>query len=163
MRRAVLLLGAALIAAVVNQGVLRNERLLEHGRLVLLELAPVDPRSLMQGDYMRLRFRAAEAARGELEGRENIDGALVLEVDEHGVGVFDRHADDAPLAPDELLMSFRVRGGHLRFATDAFFFQEGQAKLFESARYGGFRVSPHGKSLLTDMYDEERVRIGAVE
>ena len=33
-----------------------NERILSGGQTVLLELAPVDPRSLMQGDYMALNY-----------------------------------------------------------------------------------------------------------
>ncbi|MFX7329222.1 GDYXXLXY domain-containing protein, partial [Acinetobacter baumannii] len=34
----------------------QKEMLLKEGQLVLLPLAPVDPRSLMQGDYMALRY-----------------------------------------------------------------------------------------------------------
>src|SRR5690606_19512775 len=45
-----------LVGVVVVHAVLGFERTLRDGQLVLLELAPVDPRSLMQGDYMALRF-----------------------------------------------------------------------------------------------------------
>jgi uncharacterized membrane-anchored protein len=57
MRSRVILLAGILILVVVNYGIYEKERLLANGRLVLLELAPVDPRSLMQGDYLALRFR----------------------------------------------------------------------------------------------------------
>ena len=42
---------------VANVGIWQKEQLIAHGQPVFVELAPVDPRSLMQGDYMRLEFR----------------------------------------------------------------------------------------------------------
>ncbi|MGL5293385.1 MAG: GDYXXLXY domain-containing protein, partial [Aeromonas sp.] len=49
----VLITGLAILVA-INIAVWHHERALSQGEVVLLELAPVDPRSLMQGDYMRL-------------------------------------------------------------------------------------------------------------
>jgi len=43
------------------------ERILSDGRVLLLELAPVDPRSLMQGDYMALQFAAVDDIRKALK------------------------------------------------------------------------------------------------
>ncbi|MDE8355606.1 GDYXXLXY domain-containing protein, partial [Klebsiella pneumoniae] len=54
-RGALIALGLVLALAVVNLAIVSCERLLAEGEVVLLELAPVDPRSLMQGDYMSLR------------------------------------------------------------------------------------------------------------
>jgi hypothetical protein len=48
---------ALLVALVANGAIWQKEALIANGRPVFLELAPVDPRSLMQGDYMRLDFR----------------------------------------------------------------------------------------------------------
>lgn len=53
-------LGLLLALIVANRGIAGHERTLAEGRVVLLELAPVDPRSLMQGDYMALRFDVAD-------------------------------------------------------------------------------------------------------
>ncbi|CAG0878818.1 unnamed protein product [Cyprideis torosa] len=50
----------AIILAVVNWSIVGKEKHLADGRKIYLELAPVDPRSLMQGDYMALRFRLAD-------------------------------------------------------------------------------------------------------
>ena len=49
--------------AVFNVAIYRNERLLASGETLYLELAPVDPRSLMQGDYMRLRYAVERSDR----------------------------------------------------------------------------------------------------
>lgn len=43
---------ALVILGLINFSILSFERILNHGQRVILELAPVDPRSLMQGDYI---------------------------------------------------------------------------------------------------------------
>ena len=43
-----------LVLAVVNGAILKKQAVVESGERVVLKLAPVDPRSLMQGDYMIL-------------------------------------------------------------------------------------------------------------
>ena len=39
--------------------IVAKERIKTNGERIFLALAPVDPRSLMQGDYMALRFEIA--------------------------------------------------------------------------------------------------------
>lgn len=60
LRNALLWGGLLLALVVVNHGVVKRERILSDGRPLLLELAPVDPRALMQGDYMALRYAAQD-------------------------------------------------------------------------------------------------------
>ena len=59
--RAGILAALALVGGAALQAVRNNERIIAQGRVVLVELAPVDPRSLMQGDYMMLRFAIDDA------------------------------------------------------------------------------------------------------
>lgn len=49
-------LTALATAAVVLPGIQSNEALIRDGERILVRLAPVDPRSLVQGDYMALAF-----------------------------------------------------------------------------------------------------------
>ena len=156
MRRWIALLAGLAILAVVNYVVYQREQLLTTGRVVLLELAPVDPRSLMQGDYMALRFRVAREAfaAGGPQG-ESGDGHLVLRLDPRGVAGFVRFDDGTPLAADDLRMRYRVRAGNPKFATNAYFFQEGTADRYAAARYGEFRVAPDGESILTGLRDKD--------
>jgi uncharacterized membrane-anchored protein len=156
MRRLVALLAGLAILAAVNYGVHQREQLLATGRVVLLELAPVDPRSLMQGDYMALRFAAAVEAfgNGPTETR-TADGHLVLRLDEHGVGRFARFDDGAALAPDEVRMRYRVRAGRPKFGTNAFFFEEGTADRYAQAQYGELRVDAAGEAILTGLRDRD--------
>jgi uncharacterized membrane-anchored protein len=158
-----LIAAAIAIFALANHSILVKEALLAEGRVVLLELAPVDPRSLMQGDYMDLRFKAADEAFGRLSreaAKEIADGCVVVRTDARGVGHYVRRDDGKRLTPDEVRMRYRVRGGQVKFATNAFFFQEGHAKYYERARYGEFRVAADGELLLTAMLGERLERLG---
>lgn len=164
MRKAIAVAAGLVMLAAVNWGILGRERLLEQGTVVLLELAPLDPRSLMQGDYMALRFRVADEVlgRSRSRGRDQPaeDGRIVVKLDERGIGRFVRRDGGEPLAQGELALRYRMREGRVKFATNAFFFQEGQAQLYARARYGEFRVAADGDMLLTHMIGEKFERLG---
>jgi uncharacterized membrane-anchored protein len=150
MRNAIVLAAGVLVLLFVNYGIYQREQLLTDGRIVLLELSPVDPRSLMQGDYMRLNFAAADQAFPSSTALLD-DGHLVVALDNRGVGRFRRFADGKPLARDEVALRYRVRGGRPNFATNGFFFEEGQAEALENAAFGEFRVGPDGEMILTGL------------
>jgi uncharacterized membrane-anchored protein len=164
MRSTIALTSCVLSLLVVNLVIAQKERLLAHGRVVYLELAPVDPRSLMQGDYMALRFKVANDAEPSLSRVDRnqqilqtagnlatADGNIVVTVDGRSVGRFVRLDDGRSLGADEVRLRYRVREGQLRFATNGFFFREGTARLYESARYGEFRVSEDGDLMLKSL------------
>lgn len=161
MRRAVALLAGLGILVLANLSIHGRERLLAEGRVVLLELAPVDPRSLMQGDYMALRFQVADAAFQGAEGSGNTeerrrDGHLILRLDARNVASFARFetlGSNAPLAGEEVRLRYRLREGLPKLATNAYFFEEGQADRYAAARYGEFRVGNDGEAILTRLRD----------
>jgi uncharacterized membrane-anchored protein len=155
-KRLALLLGLAVLV-IVNAAIYQRERLLTHGSIALLELAPVDPRSFMQGDYMALRFALADAVFSGQHEDALADGRLVLRLDEHRVAAFVRFDDGrTPLEADEIRLRYRLRRGKPKFATNAFFFQEGTADAYATARYGEFRVDTEGDALLTALRDASR-------
>ena len=146
MRNAILLATAVLVLVLVNVGIRQREELITSGRTVLLDLAPLDPRSLMQGDYMALRFQLANVAFPR--GGEGVkDGRIVLAVDPRSVGTF-RRFDNGSLAADEILLRYRIRDGRPKFATNAFFFQEQHGQYYQAAKYGEFRIDAEGEALL---------------
>ena len=63
MRKKIAIGSLLIILALVNWSIAEKEKHLAEGKVVYLKLAPVDPRSLMQGDYMALRFRLAPQTR----------------------------------------------------------------------------------------------------
>lgn len=151
-------IGAMLLVLVlVNANIYKKERILEDGQVVLLELAPVDPRSLMQGDYMRLRF-AIESTVLEQQENESLSvvkssGYFIVNLDKNNVGTFARIDSDKELTDNQVKMQFRIRHARIRLATHAFFFEEGTASEYEKARYGEFRVDSSGELLLNNLRD----------
>ena len=157
MRNRILLLTLVIVLAVINIEIFRKERLVRDGESVLLELAPRDPRSLMQGDYMVLRYRVAEDATSAVAHLPD-DGQLVVAL-EDGVAVFRRIHDGGALAQDERLLRFRRRNG-LSLGAESYFFEEGSAGIFAAARYGELRVAADGSSVLVGLRDDNREPLG---
>lgn len=168
--RVAVLGGLGVILAMANASIYRYETILATGRTVMLQLAPVDPRALLQGDYMALRFdvarqverarykaraEAASANPGTAPGeRPALDGYLVLELDRDGVAQLVRmQPARTPLNAGETLLRYRIRNDQTYIVTNAFFFPEGEAKHFEAARFGELRVSAEGTGLLVRLRD----------
>ncbi len=144
--RVLTLLGVVLVLGGVNASILQKERVIRSGRTIYLELAPVDPRSLMQGDYMALGFRLARSIGSWHETNPRARRAPLI-VDERGV---------ASLAPDggELEIAFRMRGDRVWLGTNAYFFEEGTAGRYSEARFGEFRIDlSSGEAVLVGLRD----------
>lgn len=144
MRNIVLFVTAACVLVLVNYNIWQREELIRSGMTVLLELAPVDPRSLMQGDYMALRFKIAD----EKFPPGLKDGRMILALDARNVATLRRFAGDAQPAAGEVAFRYRIRDGKPKFATNAFFFQERQGDYYSAAKYGEFRLAPDGEAIL---------------
>jgi uncharacterized membrane-anchored protein len=160
MRKVIVLVTGLVILVLVNYSIYSRERLLTEGSLVLLQLAPMDPRSLMQGDYMALRFQVANDLRSHVKKESAHDSHVVVTIDDRRLGAFARLDDGSPLAANELRMRYRMRNEQIKFGTNAYFFQEGDAQLFSRARYGEFRVGSDGESILSGLRDEQFAALG---
>lgn len=90
-RNIVIVLTLVLFSAFFVYAVLQKEKTIEEGQLVLLALAPVDPRSLMQGDYMELNYAVNDQLRSTSIDKEGISkrGYVVLVVDQQNRGTFE--------------------------------------------------------------------------
>lgn len=148
--RGLLLFGALLVFGGVNWQIAGKERLRASGKTMYLELAPVDPRSLMQGDYMALNFAVARAISAPEDSGSHV---AILQLDERRIGTYARLDDGRPLKSDEQRLRFRVRNGSVWLGTNAFFIHEGDADRYARARYGEFRVNEDGDAMLVDLRD----------
>lgn len=156
-RRLLVIVAAMVVLIVVNFEIYHKEQLLAEGSVILLELAPIDPRSFMQGDYMILDYKIARLP--ELRMAEK-DGYLIIERDENQVAHFKRiYKEGTPLQRTEFLLRFRKRGRGIRLGAESFFFQEGHAKYYNNARYGELRVASSGESVLVGLRDAEFKRL----
>ena len=154
-----LLFGLVAVLAYTVWFALDKERILAEGELVLFALAPVDPRSLLQGDYMRLSYEIGDRFdREELPPR----GYLVFTTDDRGIATFRRlQTQPEPLDADERIIQFRrrragsIRNGEIRLGAESFFFEEGTGEKFSAAAYGGMRIDGRGNAVLVGLWDAE--------
>jgi uncharacterized membrane-anchored protein len=150
--RALIALGVLLVLTAVNLSIYGKERTIAKGETIFLQLAPVDPRSLMQGDYMALRFVLAEDIEDARRSGKIADGArsAPIRIDERGVA----HLDADGRA--EHTIAFKIRNGDVWLGTNAYFFSEGSAQRFEGARFGEFRLDGRsGEAVLVTLRDED--------
>jgi uncharacterized membrane-anchored protein len=156
MKKIVFLVSTLLVITVVNFLIVKKEHTLANGRTVLLRLAPVDPRSLMQGDYMILRYAMArEVSKSQLGDK----GYIVVSLDENDVAKFVRVHQGESLQEDEHLLFYRNRGG-LRLGAESFLFQEGDADIYSNARYGELKVDESGTSVLVGLRGDDFKPLG---
>lgn len=148
----------ALIAVCASWSIFQHEQTLRHGQVVLLRLAPVDPRSLMQGDYVALRFSVDAGLPDRRDGQ--VPRYAYLELDEHQRGRLVGWGDELAPVPQHS-MRIRTRDDRLSVGPNAFFFEEGHGEQFETAQWGEFRVSAAGQTLLTHLLDADLNRLAA--
>lgn len=167
MYKKIVLISSILILLLLNFAIYKNEMHIKNGKVVLLKLAPVDPRSLMQGDYMSLNFEISQEIWNILwkkRGKksmyiDNGEGYIVVSLDKNKVASFVSIYNNQSLKSNEILLQYKARDNRVKFATDAFFFQEGKGKKYQKAKYGEFRVDKNGKMLLVCLRDEKLKKI----
>lgn len=138
---------------VFNWLIFQKEYTIKNGELVLLELYPRDPRSIMQGDYMELRYIMTNQW-----GIENIPsrGFCIVKKTENNIAVYDRlQPSKTPIADDEIALKYYSNGYTVKIGAESFMFEEGQQKAYDNARYGGLRVEGNGSAVLVGLYDEK--------
>lgn len=146
-------ISAILIFGVLNFSIYQKEEILKSGDRVLFALEPMDPRSLMQGDYMRLRYTMAQLAKNA----ENLksDGYLVVTVDNQHRATFARVYQDSIVEKNEKLVKYKCnkKCSWLTLTPDTFLFQEGQASYYQSAKFAVFHYGSVKDYVLVGLAD----------
>ena len=155
-------LSVLLTAAVAIPTVARNESVLANGRQIFVALAPVDPRSLVQGDYMVLRFNlGTRSTCGHDRPRE-----AVATLDDRNVATVEHliaEGADRPATLGNDQIRLRLASGAQGCAvlgTESFFFAEGTGERYAEARFGIFRVGADGQAILTGLAGEDLQPLG---
>ena len=146
MRSKVSLVGLLLILLAVNLSVALKEKALASGRTVILELVPVDPRSLMQGDYMRLRYAVPKG-----DALPEGSGLTYVQVDSRNVAI----ALSSKPGPGLVALRYRKRETEVALDAESYFFEEGHGFLFDKAKYGELRVDAGGTPILVRLLDSK--------
>ena len=145
-RSKIFLLGFAIILLFVNSQIYVKEKQIAEGHVVLLKLAPVDPRSLMQGDYMILNYELA----GQIP-EDQSSGLVYLKVDSRGLVESFRLTSESGTVP----LRFRFHQGRAVFGIESYLFQEGMAEIYQEAKYSELRVTKKGVAHLIRLLDDD--------
>ena len=152
-RSILIFLNLLVVVVLFNKSILDKETLLENGDLVLLKLAPVDPRSLMQGDYMRLSYDIAQNIDADSIPKR---GYCIVKLDSADVAQRIRLQEQKqPLNKGEYAIFYTKDNWQLNIGADACFFEEGQAEKFDAAEFGGLIVDKEGNNVLVGLYNED--------
>jgi uncharacterized membrane-anchored protein len=144
--------------------VVKNEWHLHHSKSIFIELKPVDPRSILQGDYMALAYELhlqslkalagseSEALEQVVFNRSSVPAKIILDSQNRVVGtVLDTNNS---FGQRLILKNPENRLQALYPASRSFLFAEGLAQCYEKAKYAEFKVNPKGEAILFDLRGE---------
>lgn len=155
----VIILNTLVILGYILLQTISQERLIRSGELVLFKLRPVDPRSIMQGDYMILRYEVTDYGNSNILSKK---GYLVFTKNEDNIAQRVRFQDGKfPLSDGERIIQYSITKGEISIGSEAYFFQEGIGKKFENAQYGAMRVDGLGNATLVGLYGKDKKLISA--
>jgi uncharacterized membrane-anchored protein/uncharacterized membrane protein len=138
--------------------VYEKEDHLQNGDVVKLELAPIDPRSLLQGDYVRLRYEISDVGTWEARGKVKV----ILRKDAQGIhrfaGFYSINGEvKEGYTPQkgDVLINGKMYGDTVIYGIESYFVPEGTGiDIQQNARYAYVRVSEEGDALLEKLGEE---------
>jgi uncharacterized membrane-anchored protein len=136
--------------------VVQNEALLADGKTIRLPLEPVDPRSLLQGDYVILRYSVSTLT---LEPEPAVYEKVSVELTPNDNGVYEYSGafvkGRAPQHSSKtgVWMTGRYKGnGQIEYGIENYFVSEGTGReLEERAKHAVIKVSESGDALLLSL------------
>ncbi|MBV2142900.1 GDYXXLXY domain-containing protein [Falsochrobactrum sp. TDYN1] len=166
---------AMLQTGILYAGIEKRATVLRSGHEVVLQTEPVDPRDLMRGDYVNLRYEISAVSRRDIQGQP-AQGArsvyVVLKAGENGVWHFSR----ASFAPFDDLASgeVQIRGDttypisdvpnaaiHLRYGIERYYVPEGEGRAIENSQRAlkitaVVAIDEAGKAVMKALRDDGR-------
>ena len=158
-----------LILIPLNYKVQQFEDVLATGKPVVLKIAPVDPRSLMQGDYMALSYAILNDIRANLN--ESEDGVILakekkhpskvyalIHQDEQGVATLCRVEDSLPNDFKDCVANVYLPVNNFKWLPELpsqeYFLAEGKGQHYAQAEYAEYRFKD-GILLLARLLDKD--------
>lgn len=146
--------------SLANFSIWQFEDILQSGEKIVLKLAPRDPRSLMQGDYMELNYEIlSELSNIELDNQEKQQKIYLHLYNQNGIDEFCGYSlepqSQFKQCRENIYLPIKIQMGRTKMAGMDFFFAEGKREHFEQAEYGEFRFK-NGKLLLLNLLDREQ-------
>lgn len=147
-KKIIILLNLILFLGYMVYAVMQKETILKEGKLIVLKLQPIDPRSLLQGDYMQLRYEITPEF--SIVQKMPLRGFIIVSIDPNGHATYKRwQTSNSPINADEWPIEYtRTQYADINIGASAFFFEEGTGKKYRNATHGVLRVDKQGRSVL---------------
>ncbi|MBM7702066.1 GDYXXLXY domain-containing protein [Metabacillus iocasae] len=155
-RKGILLVIISIQLVIIGVQVTKSERVLANGETVTLQLEPLDPRSLLQGDYVILRFTIS---RLELKEEPSYNEKIKVGLVQNKQGVYEYHThvvgDEKESGAADVWITGRYKGnGNVEYGIENYFIEEGTGReVEENARYAKIKVGKNGDALLIEVYE----------
>lgn len=156
----------ALVTILIFVGlVAKNEWHLHHSKSIFIELRPVDPRSILQGDYMALAYELNLQSLKALAGNESealdrvifnhssVPAKVILDSQNRVVRTI-LDTNNSFAGQSLILKNPENRLQALYPASRSFLFAEGLAQCYQKAKYAEFKVNTKGEAILFDLRGE---------
>ncbi|CAM3548003.1 DUF2157 domain-containing protein [Brevibacillus invocatus] len=157
-KQLVLLPVIVLQLAILGYQVWSSETILAEGTLVKLELQPVDPRSLLQGDYVRLSYTISNLGEHDVAHGEKIRVVLRKQQDDlYGFsgyyelnGVWNKEYQAMP--EDVVINGTTLGRERVEYGIESYFVPEGTGLEVErNARFAFVKVGKKGDAILESL------------
>ncbi|MFK2826091.1 GDYXXLXY domain-containing protein [Bacillus sp. B190/17] len=140
----------------------QKEQLLKNGELIALQLEPLDPRSLLQGDYVQLNYAVHTAYQNEQQNGRFIEGKIHVQLEQtaeqvpyHGKYVavykpvhFTKADQPAVVNEKTVTIQGKARYGNINLGIEHFFIPENTGVKWEDKNIALVRVAENGDALL---------------
>lgn len=100
-----------------------------------LKLAPVDPRSILQGDYMILNYDILSTAKSIIYNSNLENGFIIISIDKLKVAHFNSVSNKKVDEDSIKSISFSYNKFDVNIGTNTFLFQEGMTKDYNNSVY----------------------------
>lgn len=151
--------------------ILKNEQHLKQSDSIYIRLAPVDPRSLIQGDYMVLNYDLSFWGLPEQNYQTDIPTNDIVIKNKSSVIAYvalDDRRRVVKTSFDQRLLEKYPSSSHrivlknsdnrldrLYPASNSFLFTEGLAECYQAAQYAEFKVDEKGNAILASLRGED--------
>ena len=138
-----------------------KEHTIKSAQEIIVKLAPLDPRSLLQGDYVLLRYEitnlteaAPKVPSGFLPKR-----IKVVLTQKNNVYTYKTHlawTQDYTLEPGDIIMNGKIKGGNsVVFGIENYFIEEGTGREVErNSKYAKLKIASNGDAYITELLEK---------
>lgn len=153
MKKLLVVLNLILLIVVFGYSVIKEENNLKKNTFYI-KTSPVDPRSLIQGDYMVLNYNITDSAR--IEAVNIRKGYIRIKINDLKIAEFIRvDKEYVPPSNNEISIQFQKNSSNIDIGVNSYLFQEGTGNKFQKAQYAEVIELKNGKLRLKSLLDKD--------